>query len=81
MQQAVVDELKRNLDRVDSAVIDPVAANAIEVDLAVGQAKWELAQREQVDEMVEMSVWYQLGPFAGGSLDEAHKTAFIDESS
>ena len=79
-QQAVVDELKRNLDRVAAAVIDPIVANAIEVDLAAGQAKWELAQREQVDEMVEMSAWHQLGPFAGGSLDEAHKTAFIDES-
>jgi len=78
--QASLTMVRAELAGLDRAMTNPIAEKRIDVDLAPGQAAWEKAQAKLVDEVVVLSTWSRIGPFAGGNLDNAHAKAFIDET-
>jgi hypothetical protein len=78
--QASLTRVREELAGLDRAMVDPIKEKRVAVDLAAGQAAWEETQAKLVDEAVTLSTWKRIGPFAGGTLDNAHAKAFIDET-
>ena len=78
--QASLTRVREELAGLDRAMVDPIKEKRAAVDLAAGQAAWEETQAKLVDEAVTLSTWKRIGPFAGGTLDNAHAKAFIDET-
>ena len=79
VEQSLIDGFSKQLQEVEEAIRNPIASGIVDVDLQTGQRKWEISQSQQVASDYELSPWSKIGPFRAGSLDEAHKTAFIDE--
>ena len=80
VKQAAVAELLDELKRVELSIADPIGTELIEVDIAKGQAAWERSQMKQIAGEVILSAWHRIGPFGASSLEQAHKTSFVDES-
>ena len=78
--QASLTRVREELAGLDRAMVDPIKEKRVAVDLAAGQAAWEETQAKLVAEAVTLSTWKRIGPFAGGTLDNAHAKAFIDET-
>jgi hypothetical protein len=78
--QASLTRVREELAGLDRAMVDPIKEKRVAVDLAAGQAAWEETQAKLVDEAATLSTWKRIGPFAGGTLDNAHAKAFIDET-
>ena len=78
--QASLTRVREELAGLDRAMVDPIKEKRVAVDLAAGQTAWEETQAKLVDEAVTLSTWKRIGPFAGGTLDNAHAKAFIDET-
>ncbi len=78
--QASLTRVREELAGLDRAMVDPIKEKRVAVDLAAGQVAWEETQAKLVDEAVTLSTWKRIGPFAGGTLDNAHAKAFIDET-
>lgn len=79
-EQAIVDDYNKQLQEVDTAIKNPVISGLVEADLVAGQLKWEDSQAKQSKGELELSPWSKIGPFRANSLDDAHKTAFVDEA-
>ncbi len=78
--QTSLAKAREKLAGLDRAMVDPIKEKRITVELAAGQATWEKTQAELIAEAVTLSTWKRIGPFAGGTLDNAHAKAFIDET-
>ena len=78
--QTSLAKAREKLAGLDRAMVDPIKEKRITVELAAGQTTWEKTQAELIDEAVTLSTWKRIGPFAGGTLDNAHAKAFIDET-
>jgi len=66
-------------DELDLDIKQPIG-RVSDIDLAPGQARWETQQLALVSNMVVLSDWHMIGPFAGGNFDMAHDKSFFDES-
>ena len=78
--QTSLAKVREKLTGLDRAMVNPIKEKRITVELAAGQTTWEKTQAELIDEAVTLSTWKRIGPFAGGTLDNAHAKAFIDET-
>lgn len=78
--QVTLPSLRKQLTDLDVALANPVAAKVVDVDLVKGQEQWEKEQAGILESTIELSPWHRIGPFAGGTLENAHKKAFIDET-
>ncbi len=80
IEQAVVDDFNKQLRELETAIKNPASSGLVEVDLVAGQAKWEESQAQEIEGELELTPWSKIGPFRASSLDDAHKTAFVDEA-
>ncbi len=74
-----VAAIRAEIAALDQSFPGRIAAALGALDVEKGQAKWESTQRRILAERVTFSTWHRIGPFGAGSLEEAHRKAFIDE--
>ena len=80
VEQIAIDLVLKEIAIVESSILNPIASGVVNVDLSAGQVAWEKSQLEAIAEDVILSPWHRIGPFGAANLNEAHDTAFIDES-